>query len=63
MKSYQRTYKRKARIKNAEDMLDPTDPLGEFDIEDIIKLADSGDTKGYSKQLEDLTWQLQIQKL
>ena len=45
---------RKARIKNAEDMVNPSDPLGEFDIEDIIKMADSGDTKALQQTIRRL---------
>jgi len=45
---------RKARIKNAENMINPDDPLGEFDIEDIIKLADEGDTKALQQQIRRL---------
>ena len=45
---------RKARIKNAEDMVNPSDPLGEFDIEDIIKMADSGDIRALQQTVRRL---------
>jgi len=48
------TIQRKARLKNAEDMINPDDPLGEFDIEDIIKLADSGDTAALQQTIRRL---------
>ena len=45
---------RESRIQNAKDMINPDDALGEFDIEDILNLADSGDIKAVQQQIRRL---------